>query len=148
MRAPFQILAIPFRRGERTTYCVFRRSDCDQWQFIAGGGEGSETPREAALREIAEEGGIRVEPEKLIELRSVCSITTDCFPRRKDYGWADDLFVIPEYSFAFECPGEIRLSGEHTECRWVSYDEAREMLKWDSNRTALYEVDMRIKTGR
>ena len=50
MRAPFQILAIPFRREEgRLLYCVFHRSDYDQWQFIAGGGEDPETPSHKAI---------------------------------------------------------------------------------------------------
>lgn len=39
MRAPFQILAIPFRKDKSFQYAVMHRSDCDQWQFVAGGGE-------------------------------------------------------------------------------------------------------------
>ena len=59
MRAPFQILAIPYRYENGIPYfCVLRRSDSDLWQFIAGGGEDKETPLEAAKREILEEGGI------------------------------------------------------------------------------------------
>ena len=44
MRAPFQILAIPYRvvDGE-VQYCVLHRADHDQWQFIAGGKSGSGT---------------------------------------------------------------------------------------------------------
>ena len=50
MRAPFQILAIPYRIVDGTPmYCVFHRADHDQWQFIAGGGEDNETPLAAAL---------------------------------------------------------------------------------------------------
>ena len=40
MRAPFQILAIPYQIVDGSPlYCVFHRADHDQWQFIAGGGE-------------------------------------------------------------------------------------------------------------
>ena len=40
MRAPFQILAIPYRYKNGIPYfCVLRRSDSNLWQFIAGGGE-------------------------------------------------------------------------------------------------------------
>lgn len=40
MRAAFQILAIPYRVVDgRPLFCVFRRADSGQWQFIAGGGE-------------------------------------------------------------------------------------------------------------
>jgi dATP pyrophosphohydrolase len=56
MRAPSQILAIPYRtiNGSLQFY-VLRRSDIDQWQFIAGSGENIETPLEAVKREIKEE---------------------------------------------------------------------------------------------
>ena len=45
MRAPFQILALPYRMVDGAPYyCVFHRADHDQWQFVAGGGEDAETP--------------------------------------------------------------------------------------------------------
>lgn len=45
MRAPFQILAIPYRFVNQVpVYCVFHRTDSGEWQFIAGGGENNETP--------------------------------------------------------------------------------------------------------
>ncbi len=145
MRAPFQILAIPYRKTEDGfRFCVFHRSDFDQWQFIAGGGEGSETPEEAAKREIFEEGGVRT---KVTPLRSMCYIATDIFPKRYLYNWPADTYVIPEYSFGFECPDDIVLSHEHTECVWLSFEEARAKLKWDSNRTALYELKCRLEDG-
>ena len=51
MRAAFQILSIPYRIINGTPrYCVFHRSDHDQWQFIAGGGEDNETSLESAKR--------------------------------------------------------------------------------------------------
>ena len=62
MRAPFQILALPYKMVDGVPYyCVFHRADHDQWQFVAGGGEDDETPLDAAKREIFEEIGIRTE---------------------------------------------------------------------------------------
>jgi dATP pyrophosphohydrolase len=140
MRAPFQILAIPYKfKNGAPLYCILHRSDCDQWQFIAGGGEDDETPAEAAKREIAEEGGISA--ANLLPLTSMCHIPVDIFPRRHLYGWANDLYVVPEYSFGFACLDELVLSREHTECIWLPYHEAREKLQWDSNKTALYELN-------
>ena len=143
MRAPFQILAIPYRLVEGTpSYCVFHRSDYDQWQFIAGGGEDRETPVEAAVREISEEGGIF--GVKVIPLTSMCYIRADTFPKRHLYGWPEDMYVLPEYAFGFACTEEIRLSHEHTECVWLSFEDAYAKLQWDSNRTALYELHCRL----
>ena len=80
MRAPFQILAIPYKTTDGSTlYCIFHRADFDQWQFIAGGGEDDETPIQAAKREIFEEGG--VDADNIIELKSMCYIPTDIFPK-------------------------------------------------------------------
>ena len=143
MRAPFQILAIPYRRqGRELQYCVFHRSDFDQWQFIAGGGEDDETPLEAAKREIFEESGLNA--DTILPLRSVCSIPTDIFPKKYTSHWPADTYVIPEYAFGFACRGGILLSHEHLECLWLDYAEARRKLKWDSNRTALYELNCRL----
>ena len=140
MRAPLQILAIPYRIVYGgPIYCVFRRSDSDYWQFIAGGGEDAETPLEAARREIFEEGGVK--SENIIQLTSMCYVQADIFQKRHLYGWPDDMYVIPEYSFGFECNEDIVLSREHTDCVWLSYEEARAKCKWDSNRTALYELN-------
>ncbi|MFQ6975829.1 MAG: hypothetical protein ACLRSD_01465 [Oscillibacter sp.] len=63
--------------------------------------------------------------------------------RRKH--WDSSTYVIPEYTFGFECQDDVRLSPEHTDCVWLTYDEANQKLKWDSNRTALYELNCRLK---
>lgn len=144
MRAPFQILAIPYRfNGLQPQYCVFHRSDFDQWQFIAGGGEDQETPLEAAKRETFEESGAR--PGKWLELKSLSYIPAAVISEKHRQHWAKDSYVIPEYAFAFECQEDIKVSCEHTEYLWLAYDEAIRKLQWDSNRTALYELTCRLK---
>ena len=119
MRAPFQILAIPYRFDHaHRLYCVFHRADCDQWQFVSGGGEDDESPADAAVREICEECSI--EDVKLLPLKS-------------------------EYAFGFLCDADIHLSKEHDDYAWLSYEAACERLSWDSNRTALYELHKRLE---
>lgn len=143
MRAPFQILAIPYRIvNESPLYCVFRRADFDQWQFIAGGGENYETPLNAAKREAFEEGGAK--SDKWIELKSLSYIPVEVISENHRQYWDKDTYVIPEYSFGFEFNGEIKVSHEHIECIWVTYEKAIQKLKWDSNRTALYELNCRL----
>ena len=147
MRAPFQILAIPYRYQNGTPiYCVLHRSDCDQWQFIAGGGEDKESQIEAAKREIMEEGGIIA--DNIISLKAMCYIPAEVFPQIRRYGWTDDTYVIPEYSFGFECTDEVILSHEHNDIVWLPYQEAREKLLWDSNKTALYELNCILTNQR
>ena len=139
MRAPYQILAIPYRYTDNgLRFCVFHRADCDMWQFIAGGGEDGESPETTVRREIFEEGGIIT--DNVMRLTSMCYMPTTIFPDISLYGWPKNTYVVPEYAFAFECSDEIKLSHEHTECIWMSYDEAARILTWDSNRTAMYEL--------
>lgn len=60
--------------------------------------------------------------------------------------WDKDIFVIPEYTFGFECNEDIKLSNEHLEFKWLNYDEAMNLLTWDSSKTALYELSCRLHT--
>lgn len=144
MRAPFQILALPYKMVDGVpTYGIFHRADHDQWQFIAGGGEDAETPMEAAKREILEEIGICA--ERMFALENTAFVPNTCFAKAHREHWAKDRYVIPEYSFAFECNEAILLSHEHDAFVWLTYEQACDMLHWDSNKTALYELDCRLR---
>lgn len=142
MRAPFQILAIPYKKEKELLYCVLHRADSDQWQFIAGGGEDSETPKEAAVREVFEEAGI--ENADVMELVSRAYVPANVIKECHRKCWPKDTYVLPEYHFAFCCNAEIMVSKEHTEYVWISYEEAMGKSTWDSNRTALYELNCRL----
>lgn len=143
-RAPFQVLVLPFRKiGDSFEYALFCRADNKCWQGIAGGGETGETPLEAAKRETFEEAGILRDAD-FISLDSICSIPVIHFRDREN--WNDDLYVIPEYSFGTNCTAqEITLSNEHYNFGWFPYSEAIEKLTFDSNRTALWELDQKIR---
>lgn len=145
-RAPFQVLVFPYRflsNGD-IEYAVFKRADSavDFWQGIAGGGEELETPLEAAKREAYEEGGIKPE-SSYMALDSVASIPVEGI---RGFLWGNDLLVIPEHCFGVEVKDQtFRLSHEHSEFRWVGYDSAVNLLKYDSNKNALWELNLRLQ---
>lgn len=144
MREPYQILSIPYRIVDDTPlFCVFRRVDDNYWQFVAGGGESDETPVEAAKRETFEEAGI--EPSNVQQLECVAYVPAEIVAESRRKHWNKNTYVIPEYAFAFECDSEPLLSNEHNEYKWLTYDEARKLLKWDSNKVAMYEVKCRLE---
>ena len=144
MREPNQILSIPYRIVDGTPlFCIFRRRDSDYWQFIAGGGENGETPIEAVIRETREEIG--VELKNIKQLTCIAYVPAEVIDESKRQHWDKNTHVIHEYSFAFECDLEPLLSNEHTEYKWLTYDEARKLLQWDSNKVAMYEIDSIIK---
>lgn len=148
-RAKMQVLVIPFLpQGEFILYCIFRRADMGIWQFIAGGGEAGEAPLEAAKRETREETGIERDAA-FYPLDSICSIPTQCFSEKSRKEWGEACLVIPEYAFAVKVNStRVVLSAEHGEYRWVDYLTALRLLKFDSNKTALWELDQKIKQNR
>jgi dihydroneopterin triphosphate diphosphatase len=125
-RAPLQVLVLPFRVGDsgRIEYAVFKRAGgrgaC--WQGIAGWSRGGETAEQA-------------------------SVPAYLFRDRRP--WGPDTYVIPQRAFGVRLSGhEIALSEEHTEYRWAAYEAAADLLRWDSNRTALWELNERLQGSR
>ena len=143
-RELFQVLVIPYRidANSQAQYLVFKRSDLDVWQWISGGGENEETLEHTARREALEEAGI-LEDTHLIRLDSMASIPAIHFADH--HLWGTDVYVVPEYSFGIEVKNEeVRLSGEHSESAWLDYEAARSRLEWESNKTALWELQSRL----
>lgn len=143
-RAQFQVLIIPYRiaSGGQPEYAIAKRSDMDAWQFFSGGGEENEAPIQATRREPNEEGGIPVDLE-FVQLDSMASIPATNFAAHKE--WGQGVYVIPEYSFCVDVGArDLFASREHTEILWRPYEEADRLLTWDSNRTALWELNQRM----
>lgn len=147
-RAKYQVLVLPYKRqGGKLLYCIFKRSDMDAWQFIAGGGEDEDaSPLASAKREAYEEARIPSDG-KYDMLETMCSISTECFQKSRRI-WGETCLVIPEYCFAVEAAdADIIISREHTRFEWADYQTALRRLKYDSNKTALWELDNKIRLG-
>lgn len=146
-RAPLQVLVLPYRvsaTGE-LEFAVFKRcgpSD-EWWQGVAGGAEGGETAEDAARREMFEEAGIPA-TTPLLHLDAVASIPVHFF--RDRHLWGPDTFVVPQHAFGVQLDDHlIVLSDEHAGFRWVPYEDAARMLRWDNNKTALWELHERLR---
>ena len=119
MRAPFQVLVFPYCIiGEEPVFALLKRDDMPVWQGVSGGGEGEESPAQAAARELEEETGIKsdaLEPLDSMSMISVVDVTGE-------FSWGNDVYVIPEYSFGVRVEKPVLVtSDEHTENRWASY---------------------------
>lgn len=143
-RAPFQVLVLPYKITDGSVlYAVFRRSDGDYWQWIAGGGEDNESPIEAAKREAWEEARI-CSPSEFLALDSRATVPVEGI---SGFLWGPDVLVVPEYCFAVMFDGVLKLSHEHSELAWMDYESASKALKWDSNKNALWELNHRLLCG-
>jgi len=144
MRRPIQVLVLPYKYcSNQIQFLIFKRSDLNVWQGIAGGVEENETVYQAAKREANEEAGIPYK-SKFIKLDSKSTIPVNFI--HGDFYWGKDIYNAIEYCFGV-CVNEenIILSDEHLEYKWVTYEEAFKLFKWDSNRNALWELNERIK---
>ncbi len=147
MRAPYQVLVIPFSIGlHGAEFAALKRADDGKWQAIAGGGEAGESPAQTALREAIEEFGLET-TSPLYRLQATASIPREYFAGRAS--WPTDLYVIPEHAFAVQCNrSQVRLSVEHVACEWGTYEHIHELLHWESNKVALWELSERLKAGQ
>ena len=144
-RAPFNVLVYPYIKSHPNglEYALFRRSDHGFWQGVAGGGEDNETPLEAARRETHEEAGIPV-ASPFIQLDTVAPVPVTEF--NDSHLWGDDVYVIPQYCFGVLVNDRrIVLSHEHIEYRWLQYHDALNLLRFDDNKTALWELDRKLR---
>lgn len=144
-RAPFQVLIFPYRQTDegKFEYALFRRADFGYWQPVAGGGQEGESIQQAAARETLEETGIQTEAP-FIALQTVEPIPVTEF--KESVLWGEELYIIPQYCFGVRAPRtEIKLSHEHTHYEWFSFPEAYRLLKFEGNRTALWELDCRLR---
>lgn len=65
-----------------------------------------------------------------------------------DLRWGAEHLVLTEHAFRVDvAEQEQRLSHAHTAMRWVPYETARDLLAWDSKRTAAWEVVVRDSHG-
>jgi dATP pyrophosphohydrolase len=143
-RLPLQVLVFPFRRktDKEFEFAVFKRRDEGYWQAIAGGGEDNETPFETARRESFEEAGITGD-SVFYRLDTFSTVPVYHFAARKQ--WPENLYVIPQYFFAVDITGhEVVISKEHAAFKWETYIKTREILHWETNRIALWELYERL----
>ena len=100
------------------------------WQFITGSIEGNEKAVDAALRELSEETGLK--PKSLWVIPYVLSFY--------NADW-DSMNLCPFFAAEVEGRDTIRLSDEHDDFGWFSYDEAVRKLVWPSWKEGLRIVN-------
>ncbi|ODP96128.1 NUDIX pyrophosphatase [Salinivibrio sp. SS3] len=144
MRAPFQVLVFPYKiLNEKPRYLIGKRSDNGVWQAISGGGENSESILEAAKRELQEETSLTGCDWQ--QLDSMCMLPRVYYAGHEN--WTNHQFVVPEYSFSVRVSTEPQLSNEHIKLHWCDFQEASDLLKYDSNRIALWELNQRLNSN-
>ncbi|MCM2982963.1 NUDIX domain-containing protein [Niallia circulans] len=102
----------------------------DMWCYIGGSLEQGEQAWEAALREVKEETGIT-------KLALYSSNTFDqIYSPVENY-----LYIAPVFVGIVEENQEVRLNNEHSEYKWLSFEEAKEFVTLPGNDEVLTFIE-------
>jgi dATP pyrophosphohydrolase len=144
-RQPKQVHVFLFRQKDnKIEYAIFQRTDmlfC--WQGICGGLEDNETLKEGARREIFEEAGIK-EQLPLYPLESISYLPDNIFSIDVRTIWGKEVIVVPMYFFAMHFNGQVKLSDEHNDMKWLTYDDAYNLIYYKDQQIALYELNEKL----
>jgi dATP pyrophosphohydrolase len=148
-RQPKQVHIYLYRKNSAGGYefAIFQRADNELWwQGICGGVENSESIEEAARRELFEEAGIN-DDLPLYPLETKSYLPAYIFREQIQAKWGKDVVVIPMYFFAMPFDGVIKISDEHKQFMWLSYEEAEKLVYFHDQKTALWELKERLLRG-
>ena len=105
------------------------------WQGVAGKIEKGETAGQTVIRELKEETGKN--PVKMFAADYIASF----YDARKDR-----IQMVPIFGIEVE-NSEVQLSEEHSEYKWVSFEEALALLTWKGQKEGLRTVHDEIMSG-
>ncbi len=126
---------------DRPEYLLLHRAKDEKvypgiWQLVSGTIEGNEGGVEAALREFKEETGLKVNRFWVVPY-----VNSFFDPDH------DAVNLSPLFAAQVEAGIEPRLSAEHSEHRWLSYEEALKKLVWPGQRAGLKVTHDYIASG-
>lgn len=115
---------------ERTSLLAVRRADDGAWTPVTGIIDPGEEPARAAVREVAEEAGIRSTALRLIDVRTLPPLT---YPNGDQAQYLDLCFLCEADGDSMPYPAD----GENSEARWFPVADAppmnarfTEQLRW------------------
>ena len=105
------------------------------WQGVAGKIEKGETATQTIIRELNEETGMK--PKTLFAADHIASF----YDVRNDR-----ILMVPIFGIEVE-NSEVKLSEEHSEYKWASFEEALTLLTWKGQKEGLRTVHDEITCG-
>jgi dihydroneopterin triphosphate diphosphatase len=115
-----------------------RNSQAGFWQSVTGSQEAGETLPETACREVWEETGIRIAPDRLTDWKIASRY--EIFHQWR-HRYADGVTHNVEHFFSVCVPRDVvvtHCADEHCNARWLPWREAAEACFSWSNRDAIY----------
>jgi len=131
---------IAFRRvlGQRLYLLLHYHYRGDYWDFPRGNIRKDETPKEAAIRETEEETGLSVNQLEIVE----------GFEEHARWFYRlEGQTVRKEVTyFLAETENEnVKISEEHIGARWLSYEDALNLLQYKNSKKLLQKAEMFLR---
>lgn len=135
MELPIKIEGILFSREKgEYKFLILKRSkkEGEYWQPLTGTVNDDESLKDCLKRELKEE----------VSIDKIISIIDDVY----HFNWEWDGEVYLEFVYAIELePGQqVKLSEEHDDYAWVTFDEAINKLAKDNNKKAFQEFKKKV----
>ena len=135
-KKPVSVLVV-IHTADNDILLLERAAHPGYWQSVTGSQEGDEALIATAVREVAEETGIVVTADRLVDWQQIN--TYEIFPEWR-HRYAPGVTQNTEHVFSLEVPREtpIRIApGEHLDHCWLPLAEAAEKVFSWSNRDAI-----------
>lgn len=138
MELPIKVQGVMFSKSNnKLEYLIIKRSEADGgfWQGITGTLNEGEKLTECLIREVDEELGTK-------EILNVSEL-------KETLQWAKKTgFMITEYVYAVEFKRDVKvkLSEEHDDYKWCSFDEAYHTLEKDNNKNSLKKINEELSS--
>lgn len=136
-KRPVSVLVL-LHDGAGSALMLERADRAGFWQSVTGSLEAGETPFQAALREVMEETGIVLPPQKLHDWHT--QVEYEIYPHWR-HRYPPGVSRNTEHWFAAAVAADTPLTlTEHTAARWLPAAEAAQLAFSPSNRDALLRL--------
>ena len=129
-RFPVAVKGVLIRDGK----VILLRNDRDEWELPGGKLELAESPEQGLAREIAEELGLTIEPESILD-SWVYSIVPGVH------------VLVVTYGCTESSRGEAVLSDEHRELKWFPLDEVDSLRMPDGYKASVRSWSAHLRAG-
>lgn len=135
MRREFSAGGVVYKDGKVLMIRVKTLSGKDVWTFPKGHIEQGEKPKDAAIREVEEETGVRSEIKKEIGDFTYHFKDKDGVLVKKTVFW----YLMEPVS-----QSELKTPGEVLEVRWFEIQDAKKMIAYDSDKKIIEKLSKEL----
>ena len=138
MKLRHAIFAVVYSiKNKKIKYLILKRQKhWKGWEFTKGGIELFETRRMAVRREVNEETGLKILKIKRFNIGGIYKYKNKLKDRPGVVGQTYHLFAVEVNK------GKVKIDRkEHSEFKWVNFNEAERKLTWENQKACLRKVN-------